>query len=272
MQNNIANLEMLRGRHQQAIKVYRRTLRDFEMNPDTRQDTALSYYNLSLAHKHIGQTEEALKAVEQALRLARALNDSHLLAYFTAQRGAVLDDLGEWSRATEDYLNAARLLDTVGDDPGRATIMSHQAALHKRQGAYERAEKLLLNALSIFDKARLPHIHDQALIWLNLGDLYFAMDHLQDAWDYANRALETFERLGSAWKDQAREIVSLIDQALPPEADTQSAENIQGAPSDRDSAPSSGSLFRPEAGQSPPAASPGFDPLDGGEIPPSSLS
>jgi tetratricopeptide (TPR) repeat protein len=94
--NNIANLELLSGRIQSAIKTYRRSLRTFEAVPDGQADAVIALFNLSLAHKMLGQRDEALQAVEEALAGAQQLKSTALQARCLAQRGAIRDDLGEW--------------------------------------------------------------------------------------------------------------------------------------------------------------------------------
>ncbi len=210
--NNLASLDLLTGNTQAAIRTYRRSLRVFETSPEAERDAAVTLYNLSIAHKRLGQREEALTAIEQALTLARRLKDNHLQARSLAQRGAIRDDLGEWNQAQADYTQAARLLDVLGDESGLAAIKGLQAILLKQQGSYDRAEVLLLEALEATEQQ--SDAHEQAILWLNLADLYFAMQLYDEAWPYAEQALEAFTHLKSAWTDQAKGLVTALERAI----------------------------------------------------------
>jgi len=206
--NNLANLELVRENYQEAIQVYRRTLRTFESEEGGEPDAASTLHNLALAHRGLGQQEEAERAIEQALALARRIQDTYLEARCLAQRGTIYADTGRWMRAEADYTQAARLLDVLGDDAAVAVVQCHQAILLKQQGAYERAERLMIQALRNLERLNVPH--EQAILWLNLAGLYLAMGDYGRAWDYGERAHETLVRLKSAWADRARDLLDAL--------------------------------------------------------------
>lgn len=251
--NNLSNLDLVRGRTQDAIQVYRRSLRVFEAEPDGGLDMAITYYNLGLAHKNLGQREEAKRAVEQARALARRLNDAHLEAMCFAQRGALHDDAGEWAQARVAYDQAARLFDLTGDDSGRAIVKSHQAMLHKQQGAYSQAEQLMLEALDLFDESGDPHAG--AVLLLNMADLYLAMQLYDQSWEYARRAHDVFVSLKSDWQNITKELLETLD-SIPelPEEDDLSLPDLTDA-QQSGSAPSTRQPRSPAPGSSPPQRS-----------------
>lgn len=219
--NNLANLDLLSGRTHEAVKTYRRSLRIFELSPDGRADTAMTFFNLAAAHKNLGQQEEALRAVEEALQLARQIGDTHLQARCMAQRGALYDDLGEWQKANADYSQAANLMDALQDEVGRAVVKSHQALLLKEQGAYARVEQLMLEALATFSNPAFASPHEQAVISLNLADLYFTMGHYTRAWDLVTQADDVFEKYKSWWRAYSRALIETLEEI--PETDTTGA-------------------------------------------------
>jgi len=213
--NNLANLDLQRGKLHDAIRAYRRSLRAFEANPQAQHDAAMTLANLALAHKNLGQRTEALEAIEQALILTRQFNNPRLLGHCLAQRGAIRDDIGDWAAATEDYRQASRLLDVAHDDLSRAILTCHQALLLKQQGQYPEAERLLLEALSVLEKGQAPH--EKGILWLNLADLYLAMESYERSWRYGRQAFETFTRLKSGWTAQAEELLEIL-RSIPDEA------------------------------------------------------
>jgi tetratricopeptide (TPR) repeat protein len=220
--NNLANLDLLTGKVQNAIQTFRRSLRTFETSPAAQPDVAITYYNLGVAHKSLGQSEEAGSALEQALTLARSLKDARLEAYSLAQRGALHDDQGDWGKAASDYAQSTRLLDAAGDPRATATVRSHQAILKKQQGKYGEAERLMLDALEAFDSGGDPH--ERAVLWFNLADLYLAMGAYDGSWEYAEKALEAFTRLKSGWGSRARQLIETLQRIPKPEPPPDEAE------------------------------------------------
>ena len=254
--NNIANLELLSGRVQNAIKTYRRSLRTFEAAPEAQPDTVIALFNLSLAHKMLGQRDEALQAIEEALAGALQLKSTALQARCLAQRGAIRDDLGEWSRAQADYVQAAQLLRAAGDEAGLAMVKCHQAILYKQQGTYDRAESLFVEALDTFDREGDPH--ERAVVCLNLGNLYYAMGLTEQAWTYAEQAEESFTRLKSGRLDQVKELIAALEAIPEPPA-----EEPPSTPLD-DTAPLAGPLFATAQGNPPDGLYSGGNLYDNG--------
>ncbi|MBN1122882.1 MAG: tetratricopeptide repeat protein [Anaerolineae bacterium] len=216
--NNLASLTMLREKHQAAIKTYRRSLRTFETMPDAQGDLAITLFNLSQAHKEIGQTAEALTAIDQVITKAQQKKDMRLEAHCLAQRAAIRHDGGEWGQANEDYRRAANLFDVLGDEMGLATVKSHQAILFKQQGNYDRAEALMLEAQEVYEKDASPYY--LGVLWLNLADLYFSMTLYEQAWTYAEQAVDTLSGMKVSGIEQAQELLATIEGLLPQEDET----------------------------------------------------
>lgn len=221
VQNDLANIDLQQGKIQSAIQTYRRSLRAIEDIPDTEQDEAVTLFNLALAHKNLGQTDESMRAVEQAGDLAQRLKDTHLQAKCLMQRGVLHDDKGEWGRASSDYAQALRLFDILNDEKNMAMVKNHQALIYKQQGAYDRAEALLLQALQTFEEE--SDIHERAIVWFNLAELYYSMQLYEQAWEYAEQAQAVFTRLKSGWLTLAKELIEMLENvpdSPPEETDT----------------------------------------------------
>jgi tetratricopeptide (TPR) repeat protein len=217
--DNMSGLEMLSGRLQSAIQTLRRSLRTFEAEPDSAEDVAITYYNLALAHKGLGQPEEAERALQEAIARAKAMKDSALEGKSLALRGALYDDQGQWAKASADYQQALLLL---ADDPVHSAIIkSHQGIIRQEQGDFAQAETLMLEALRTFEAGKYPH--EQAIIWLNLADLYLASGSYAPAWEYARKAHDTFTRLKSGWVSRSRQVLKVLEGLPAPEppAETQ---------------------------------------------------
>jgi tetratricopeptide (TPR) repeat protein len=213
--NNLASITMLHEKHQAAIKTYRRSLRAFETEPDAQEDMAITLFNLSQAHKAIGQSAEALTAIDQAIVKAQQKKDMRLEAHCLAQRGAIRHDKGEWGAANEDYRRAANLFDVLGDEMGLATVKSHQAILFRQQGSYDRAESLMLEALEVYEKE--SNSYQLGVLWLNLADLYFAMTLYEQAWTFAEQAVDALSGMKVPGAEQAQELLDTLEAFLPQE-------------------------------------------------------
>ena len=221
--NNLANLELLRGKHQNGIQAFRRNLRVFEEDSESSEfgtDHYASLVNLSIAHKNLGQQDEALKAIEQALAEARSRKDIRAEGRALAQRGAIHDDFGHWAQAHADYSEASRILSGLGLDEEVAMIKTHQGILAKQQGNYDQAENLFLSADATLAKTHL--VHEQAVIWANLADLYLSMGDYAQSWEFAERADEILTRLNSGWQDRVRDVIATLE-SLPPDREEEEA-------------------------------------------------
>nr|MBN1229426.1 tetratricopeptide repeat protein [Anaerolineae bacterium] len=209
-ENNIANLDMQTGNPQEAIRIYRRSLRIFESDPSTQMDAALTLLNLSQAHRMLGQGNETLRAVERATALARQLKDNLLQAHCLARIAGVYTDRGEWGSAEQGFAQAASLFDVLGDDQNLAVIHIQQGVLKRRQGKYHEAENLFLDALNMLKDSAAPH--DLAILWLNLADLYLAMDIYDQALNYARQASKAFSHLKSGLLPRSAELLDIVEQ------------------------------------------------------------
>lgn len=234
--NNLANLELMRGKFQNAIQAYRRNLRVLELQEDSDADKGRTLYNLSIAHKNLGQHEESMRAVEEALSIARQMKDTIAEARCLVQRGSLHDESGHWAQANIDYAHAARLFDVLGDERGLAVVKTHQSIVLKQQGDYDRAETLLVQASEALEKLNDPH--EVAVTWVNLADLYTSMGLYDSAWDYAERALEALSKLKSVWTERAREIIATLESI--PEVNVE--EDEPDEPAEETSPPDDGPL------------------------------
>jgi tetratricopeptide (TPR) repeat protein len=101
------------------------------------------------------------------------------------------------------------LLDVIGDEYAIAIVKSHQGLLKRQQGSYNQAETLMVDAAEGLE--RIGDLHQQAVNWFNLADLYMAMELYDQAWDYAERAHEVFAKLKSGWLDRAKSMLATLE-------------------------------------------------------------
>lgn len=208
--NNAANLDLMTGRTQSAIKTYRRSLRAFEGQVDRRRDEAIALLNLGLSHRNQGQRDEAMLAAEEALSVARQSADRQIEGRARLLRGTIYAEMGEWTRAGDDYDRAEQALQAIGDRLGLAELAMQRALLSKQRGDTQKAERLLREASQTLERA--GGLHDQGLLWLNLADLYLSMRLYEQAWRYARRAHDALGRLKSDYADQAAALLETLEE------------------------------------------------------------
>lgn len=215
--DNIANIDLMRGKTQSAIKTYRRSLRIFEDEDTAPAEVAMIYYNLSLAHKELGQYEEAMRAVDRSLALAtkQPIRDPILQARAFAQRGAIQAETGEWQAARKSYDRALSLLAEQPDATTQAMVKAHIAILQKQQGAYSQAQTSLQEAEQLLASDLFEHPHEQAIIQLVDAELTYARRNFQEALRKAKAAQQTFERFQSnGWASRADDLVAVLNNHL----------------------------------------------------------
>ena len=219
--NHLANLALQRGQFQRAVETYQQSANILE-GMSAHRDAAIAWHNLALALRGMGESQDALNAVERALALARRAGQTTLEARCGVLRGAINEDAGMWAAAQTDYQEAASILESADDALGLAMLKDQMAGLHKQQGDYRQAESLRLEAMAYLEKS--GRAHELAIVQLSLADLYFAMGNYTGAWDYASRAHQALEKMGSGAEAEAKMLVETlnplrsISQPPPPPA------------------------------------------------------
>jgi tetratricopeptide (TPR) repeat protein len=136
------------------------------------------------AHLRMGEVKEALTAANEAKDLSMKTNDKDLLPNILNLLGSVHYFLLNEYETADTYFEEARALHLKNGDPGgAAVIMMNQAESAMTQGDYQRAEILLLEALSILRKSHNRMREMSLMVSLseaqtNLGDYESAVVNL----------------------------------------------------------------------------------------------
>ena len=159
---SLARLARARGRHQQALELYRQALRDAPRDPDAWQDLAAAFYE-------VGQAKECAAAAAQALALDERRPDSlTLLALAELQMGR--------PEVAADHLR--RVLEL---DPRHAVAHANLGNLLRGTGRLEAAETEYRRALEL-----APALVDA---WNGLGTLLVELERAQEAIPFFRQAL-----------------------------------------------------------------------------------
>jgi non-specific serine/threonine protein kinase len=144
------------GRPDYSEEDFRLATQMFERAVELDPEFALAHADLSKAHSALcfhghdrteGRVSKAREAVDRALKLQPDLPDAHLaLGYFHYWCGQEFDQaLGEFAIAEKELPNDARILAVV-------------AAIHKRQGKFQKTVELYMRAFELSPRdAGLPH-------------------------------------------------------------------------------------------------------------------
>jgi DNA-binding SARP family transcriptional activator/Flp pilus assembly protein TadD len=136
------------------------------------------------AHLRMGEAKRALAAAEEARELSLKTRDNVLSPNILNLLGSVYYFLLNEYETADTYFEEARALHLKNGDPGgAAVIMMNQAESAMAQGDYQRAEILLLEALSILRESRNRMREISLMVSLseaqtNLGDYDSAITNL----------------------------------------------------------------------------------------------
>jgi LuxR family maltose regulon positive regulatory protein len=141
----------------------------------------------------MGQSNEAVRWLEQSLAAYSALNDEQNEALLHMDLGMVHMNAGHYDQALEYYNRALdhwRKADNVAQ---RAHLLNSLGVLYHLKGDYEQAGELLEEALVCAEQG--GYVRIRALALSSIGDLYAALDASDAAMDAFHQARETARRI-----------------------------------------------------------------------------
>lgn len=118
----------------------------------------------------LGKDHEAETLLNEALGIARSVNDPQLIASLLNDFGTVLAGAGRSTEAARAYSESAELAGNVGHTLMRVTATINAARVDAQQGAYMEG-KTLLDPVPAW-LAALEESHDKAFAWLTYGLTY----------------------------------------------------------------------------------------------------
>ncbi|HEX8805207.1 MAG TPA: hypothetical protein VF743_13465, partial [Acidimicrobiales bacterium] len=133
-----------------------------------------------------GEFSHTRELGEEAVSLARRLDDARELAIALIVRGGAAVYEGDLERAEECFAEAERLCARTGDRWGTAWLLTGWAVGSRRAGDLERARRQLEHAITLFDS--LGDCHGQVLPLVNLALAAQEEGKLDDALALAGEA------------------------------------------------------------------------------------
>ncbi len=118
----------------------------------------------------LGESRQAVDALERSLSLYTALNETSRIPTILMETSMVHADIGDLESAKRSYLEVLRLRKAEGDLYAQAETLNNLGVLYHQLGEYELASEMFENGLVCARKSRNQRA--ETLILTGLGDLY----------------------------------------------------------------------------------------------------
>lgn len=160
--------------------LYQKAYSDFIQNPFSEDPKLEKRFYDAVHDYNQNKPSSAQNKLEKLRKECQRSGDLYSVTVFTA---LVLDDMGQFQKAIEQYEAALRIR-------SNSSLYSNMGLCYQRIGNYEASEAAYLNALRINEK--------NAFAWNNLSALYFRKGDYAQALDYAEQAIEINAKMAQA--------------------------------------------------------------------------
>jgi CHAT domain-containing protein/tetratricopeptide (TPR) repeat protein len=174
-----------------ALKKYQEALPLYQGTGDRSEQFAI-LFNMSGAHRFLGDSQKAIPNLNQALQIAQALEDKS--GQFTA-----LINIGDTYRIegapqkAVAYLNQAlQMAQALGDKAGQALSLRLTASVYRTLGELEKALQAGDDALKLYQGAR----DKEAYMLKFIGEVYSFLGEQDEARERYDQALRLYQVLG----------------------------------------------------------------------------
>ena len=192
--NNLGLIANVRGRHAEAIALYRMAIPSYQRLGQPR-GLAETYHNLAIAFRDLADLDRAEDCERRALEFARQASDDRLVAM--AQTGLAELQLlrGDAALAEAGAVRGAAAFERLGDAQGEANALRIAGVAATALAKHAAADRLLARAVALASARGYALVEGESR--LAMARLTLARGDARRARDEADAALEIFERLGS---------------------------------------------------------------------------
>lgn len=229
--NMLGNVQVARGEYAEALGAYEHSLRLREVASDRRAEAA-TLSNIGTIYEKLGDYSKSLEYCHRSLAVSEEIGDQDRTATALANIGVVHQLLGDWVSAMEAFERGAEVFERLGDRKHQAKCLNnlgvvcrdrqdypralqhyekaHEAATamqdpetialtlgnmgdtYRLLGAYEEAERLLLQSLDVGQRAGNATVEMNAEMSIGITrcdahDPHGALVHLHAALAIAHR-------------------------------------------------------------------------------------
>jgi tetratricopeptide (TPR) repeat protein len=159
--------------------------------------------NLGIVEDRLGQHEPATQHLGAALVRYRELGNKHGTAAVLTNLGGLALRPGHYQKARTHLTEAAKLFRELGDRVGEASALANLGDANKHLGRYRPAEKHLAEALTLFRD--MKHRYGQAIALANLGTVQTRLGRHDLAVEQLTEALALFRETGHRYGEASVE-------------------------------------------------------------------
>lgn len=145
----------------------------------------------------------ALKAGEEALKIAKSIHNLNLQARSLNLMGVVYRNLGNYDKSISLYKNALRVAEGIKDSNQIAYAYNNIGGIYRLEGNNKLALEYILEALTVFEN--LKDKVGMAFCTINIGLIYRRQENYIKALEYLNYTIKLREEL----KDRAGRALAL---------------------------------------------------------------
>ncbi|MDD4235032.1 MAG: tetratricopeptide repeat protein [Bacteroidales bacterium] len=185
--SNIAVMRELSGDYKGAISKYFEVL-DMMKNLKDNEGIGKVLNNIGLTYEEMGQRGKALEYLKQAALYKTASNDKIGLASTYNNIGVIYEELLPDGDSALNYYNKAfSLYSNINMSMEYAQVQNNIALVYLKQKDYNKANKLSIAALHIFDSIQSKR--GIALTSRNLASINIEIGNIHKAFEYLNNSM-----------------------------------------------------------------------------------
>ncbi|WP_236142044.1 CHAT domain-containing protein [Nostoc sp. CMAA1605] len=160
-----------------------------------RRDEVLRLNQLGLQQLNQGQFQDSLKSFEQALAIAKQINDTAGIARTFNNMGGVYVNQGEYTKALNSFQRALAIAKQINDKAGIARILNSIGFVYSYMAEYTKALDLFRQALVI--RQEIDDTAGVGITLSNIGHIYSYMGEYAKALDFYQQALAIQKQINS---------------------------------------------------------------------------
>jgi serine phosphatase RsbU (regulator of sigma subunit) len=162
-------------------------------------DTATGKYKVSILNDisyrcRFSDAALAMKSGQAGLALAKKGKHGVLEGYLRNNIGLLFLDKSQYEKALENFIEAAKVSESISDRKTMAMSMENIGIVYKSQHLYEKALLNFSGSLKVFTE--LNDKMSQANVYTDLGSLYYDLGDNEKALEYFLQSLKLMEELG----------------------------------------------------------------------------
>ena len=175
------------GRNEEAAQSFVKAL-DVAKGGEDYELQFLASSQLGSIYAYSKLIDKARIAYEQALHFAELAQDSSSISYAHAYLGRIYGLQNDWNEAVHAYQKAITIASQAQSIPALQLGLNELATVYCRTQSYQNAFDCIQRLQDLADKSIATN---QAITYLNIGDLYRLMSYYDLAIPYLEKALNT---------------------------------------------------------------------------------